>query len=208
MPLRICRLLSRRRYLRLQHIWLFRHYDPRDQVADETYTSHERSNQPYYPHNGYIYVEILRHAHADTGDFAAFSRTNQALAGNHAADTGSAVSADIGIVLDGLATIVAVHKDLRTIGYARFGEKVPATGLTSAIWILDSLASSFGAVGTGINRDHGLVLLERPISPMQQVVHFTSAQSCPLGCFRIGLRQFTYLFVRRSSGRIVFLTAH
>src|SRR5258707_7890822 len=116
MPLRVCRLLSRRRYLRLKQIWLFRHDDPGNQVADETYTGHERSNQPHYPNNGHIYVEILRHAHADSSDFAAFSGTNQALAGNHAADTSSAVSADIGIVLDGLATIVAVHKDLRTIG--------------------------------------------------------------------------------------------
>src|SRR5438552_5697769 len=187
MPLRICRLLSRRRRLRLKQIWLFWHDDPGDQVADETYPRHERSNQPHYPNNGHIDIEILRHAHADTGNFASFARTNQALAGNHAADTGSAVSADIGIVLDGLATIVAVHKDLRTIGYAGFGEKVPAIGLTSAIWILDSLAGSFREVGTGINSDHGLVLLERHISPMQQIVHFTSAQPGPLGCFRVGL---------------------
>src|SRR6478672_457664 len=97
------------RYLRLEQIRFLRHYDPCDQVADEADSGHESGDQPDHSNDGYIDIEILRHAHADTRDLASFARTNQAFARNHAADSGTAVCADIGVILNRLSAIVAVH---------------------------------------------------------------------------------------------------
>jgi hypothetical protein len=113
------------RGLCLEEIWLFRHDDPRDNICQKAPTTEECSNQPHYAYQRHIEIKVLAHAKADAGNFPSFARPHQALASDNAANSGTAVRANIGVILNGLPTVVAVHTVLHELGYAQSKEKVP-----------------------------------------------------------------------------------
>lgn len=89
---------------------LFRHYDPGDHVSQEPNSRHDGRDQPYQTDDSHVDVEILGTPGAYARDLSANARPHQALAGRDRPDAGSAVGTDIGVILDGLATVVAVHR--------------------------------------------------------------------------------------------------
>src|SRR3954467_11860926 len=71
--LRIGRLLSACWHLRLEQIRLFWHDNPSDQISKKPDSCHECRDQPHHTHNRDVYVEILSHAEANAGNFAALT---------------------------------------------------------------------------------------------------------------------------------------
>src|SRR5260221_11177755 len=106
-PLLLVRNLLPRRRRRREHVRLVRHDDPGDDVSQEADSGHEGHNEPHHADERNVEIKILCHAQANTGDLAAFTGTDQPLAGDRAADAGSTIRTYIGIVLNGLTAIVA-----------------------------------------------------------------------------------------------------
>src|SRR6476659_4052515 len=94
-----------------EHQVFLGHHYPGTRRGEQADPGHDSYHPPHQAHHGDIDVEVFGDAGADAGDGPPHARTNQALAGNYAAHADSAVSADIGIVLNNFPAIVTVHGD-------------------------------------------------------------------------------------------------
>lgn len=92
-----------------KQIWLFRHYDPSNDVPKKSDAGAKGGNEPHDTDERYIYIEVFGQAKADAGNLAAFARANQALARDDTTDSRTAVGADIRVILNRLAAVVTVH---------------------------------------------------------------------------------------------------
>src|SRR5579859_1642597 len=95
---------------RLQHKRLFRHYNPAHRVSDDSNQPKKRADKPDNAYEGNIHIEVFSEARADAGNFACLARAYQPFARDHAGHALSAIGAKLRIILNDLATIVAVHR--------------------------------------------------------------------------------------------------
>lgn len=119
-------LLLPRGHVNGEQVRLLRHDNPGNNVTEKPDASAKCSDEPHHTDEGHIKIKIFSEAQAHTGNFASFARANEALAGEDGANASTAIRADVRVILNGLTTVVAVHKGLHTIGYARSRNKVPS----------------------------------------------------------------------------------
>jgi hypothetical protein len=92
------------------HKWFFRHNYPADDIGNQAgRRRYEGKYKPDDPDQSYVDIEILSHAGTNAGDLAVRPGTNQALAGGDSAYALSTISTEIGVFLNDLTAVVAVH---------------------------------------------------------------------------------------------------
>src|SRR5437763_8678353 len=89
---------------------LARHHDPRDHIRQKTCAAENRDEHPDEADQRDVKIEVFREAKANPGNSTAVTWTHQALPPRWGAGhTFAAISAKIGVVLNDLAAIVAIH---------------------------------------------------------------------------------------------------
>jgi|SRR5215469_7493390 len=100
------------RGLRHQCRWFFRHDNPGDHISQEPCSAANGQYQPHDSDKSDVEIEILGKTQAHTGNFASIPRPQQSFARNNAPNPCSTVTAEVCIVLNHFATVIAVHKNL------------------------------------------------------------------------------------------------
>src|SRR5258708_5847716 len=102
---------------------LLGHYDPGDGVRKQTNAGHHGSYEPHQTNDGHVHVKVFGNAEANACDLASFAGTDQPLASDHAAYTSAAVRTNVGVILDGFATIVTVHSSTSQLGIRKSADR-------------------------------------------------------------------------------------
>src|SRR5580704_1715166 len=91
--------------------WLFRHHDPGHDVAHRPkhQRREERDHQPQHAHQRDIEIEVFRQSGTYASDLPVRPRSHEPLAGAHCPNALAAIGAEIGVVLDDLAAVIAIH---------------------------------------------------------------------------------------------------
>src|SRR5512138_774737 len=90
-------------------LWFLGHYDPADQVSENSRAREDHHEQPDQADECHVQIQVFGDTCADASDFTILARAHKPLAGGYSAHPNSAIGADIGVVLNDLATVVAVH---------------------------------------------------------------------------------------------------
>ena len=93
--------------------------------AKEAHPGHDGHNQPDQADNGHINVKELSESQADAGDFTSNAWPHQAFACQDCAHTSAAVGTKVSVILNYLATVVAIHIHLAKVLYETEGLRVP-----------------------------------------------------------------------------------
>ena len=101
--------LGRRHRYDRNNFRLLGHHDPRNDVGQYATAAEQRDDQPHYADHGHIQIEVFGEAGADPGNLAIHARAHQLATASHGTYSASAVGTQVGVVLNDLSAIVAVH---------------------------------------------------------------------------------------------------